>query len=186
MSIRTPSPSVFRRPIDQSVLNENKALITEIDRRKVLRGTLSLGALTLLTGCDVTDREAVQAVLKRVSTWNDLAQEFLFRPNHLAPTFPESMVVKPPRFNAYYDVEDVKPVDGAKWKLELYGRIQDKRAWTARQLYELPEQEIIVRHICVEGWDYIGQWSGVNFRHFLQRIGADLSAKYISFKCADD
>ena len=186
MSVRTPSPSVFRRPVDQSVLKENKALLAEIDRRKVLRGTLSLGALSLLTGCDVTDKEAVQAVLKRVSTWNDLAQEFLFRPNHLAPTFPESMVVKPPRFNAYYDVEDVKPVNAATWKLELYGRIQDKRAWTAQQLYALPEQEIIIRHICVEGWDYIGQWSGVNFRHFLERIGADLTAKYISFKCADD
>src|SRR5262249_19123398 len=115
--IRTPSRSIFRRPIDQSVLTENKRLIEEIDRRQILRGSLSLGALALLTGGDVTDREAVQAVLKRATDWNDLAQEFLFRPNHLAPTFPESMVVKPPRFNAHYDVEDVKPVDAANWKL---------------------------------------------------------------------
>jgi DMSO/TMAO reductase YedYZ molybdopterin-dependent catalytic subunit len=186
MTIRTPSPSIFRRKIDQSVLEENKHLIAEIDRRKILRGTLSLGALTLLTGCDVTDHKAVQAVLKSASTWNDQAQAFLFRPNHLAPTFPESMVVKPPRFNAYYDVEEVKPVNLSAWKLDLSGLISDKRAWSARQLAELPEQEIIVRHICVEGWDYIGQWSGVNMRHFLERIGADLSAKYIAFKCADN
>jgi DMSO/TMAO reductase YedYZ molybdopterin-dependent catalytic subunit len=45
---------------------------------------------------------------------------------------------------------------------------------------------MIIRHICVEGWDYIGQWSGVNLRHFLERIGADLKAKYVAFKCADD
>jgi DMSO/TMAO reductase YedYZ molybdopterin-dependent catalytic subunit len=38
----------------------------------------------------------------------------------------------------------------------------------------------------VEGWDYIGQWSGVNLRQFLERIGADLTAKYVAFKCADD
>jgi DMSO/TMAO reductase YedYZ molybdopterin-dependent catalytic subunit len=186
VTIRTPSRSMFRRPIDQSVLWENKGLIAEIDRRKVLRGSLSLGALTLLTGCDVTDRKAVQAVLKRASAWNDLAQEFLFRPNHLAPTFSESMVVKPPRFNAYYDIEEVKPVNIVNWKLEMYGRIRDKRSWTAQQLSELPQQEIIIRHICVEGWDYIGQWSGVNLRHFLERIDADLTAKYVSFKCADD
>ena len=50
MSIRTPSPSRFRpaRRIDQSFLAENKALIEKIDRRKVLRGSLSLGALALL------------------------------------------------------------------------------------------------------------------------------------------
>jgi DMSO/TMAO reductase YedYZ molybdopterin-dependent catalytic subunit len=185
MSVRSPTPSLFRRPIDQSVLEENKGLIAEIDRRKILRGTLSLGALALLTGCDVTDREAVQAVLKRAVNWNDWVQQLLFRPNHLAPTFPEAMVVKPPRFNAYYDIEEVKPVEAATWKLELYGRIFDKRAWTARQLYALPEQELIIRHICVEGWDYIGHWSGVNLRHFLELVGADLTAKYLAITCAD-
>jgi DMSO/TMAO reductase YedYZ molybdopterin-dependent catalytic subunit len=188
MSIRTPSPSIFRpkKRIDQSALSDNKKLIADIDRRKLLRGGLSLGALSLLTGCDVTDRSAVQSALQAVSSWNDRVQEFLFRPNHLAPTFPESQVVKPPRFNAYYGIEDVKPLDGGSWKLELAGLIQDKRAWTAQQIYDLPEQEIIIRHICVEGWDYIGQWSGVSLRHFLERIGADTTAKYVAFKCADD
>jgi DMSO/TMAO reductase YedYZ molybdopterin-dependent catalytic subunit len=188
MSIRTPSSSIFRpkRGIDQSVLTENKTLIEEIDRRKLLRGAVSLGALSLLTGCDVTDKSAVQSVLQAVSSWNDGVQALLFRPNHLAPTFTEAQVVKPPRFNAYYEITEVKPVDGASWKLELAGLIADKRPWTARQIYELPEEEWIVRHICVEGWDYIGQWSGVNLKQFLERIGADLTAKYVAFRCADD
>jgi DMSO/TMAO reductase YedYZ molybdopterin-dependent catalytic subunit len=188
MPIRAPSRSNFRpkMQIDQSVLEENKKIIQEIDRRKILRGAISLGALSFLTGCDVTDRMDVQKALRAVSAWNDGVQALLFRPNHLAPTFSEAEVVKPPRFNAYYDVEDVKPVDGASWKLELGGLVEDRRPWTAQQLYALPEQEMIIRHICVEGWDYIGQWSGVNLRHFLERIGADLKAKYIAFKCADD
>ena len=140
----------------------------------------------MLTGCDVSENDAVQAVLRGVSAWNDRVQGAIFRPNHLAPTYSEAQVVKPPRFNAYYDIEDVKPVDGANWKLELAGLIKDKRPWTAQQISELPEQEIIVKHICVEGWDYIGQWSGVSLRYFLERVGADLTAKYIAFKCADD
>jgi len=147
---------------------------------------MSLGALSFLTGCDVTDRSAVQSVLKAVSSWNDLVQQAIFRPNHLAPTYSEAEVVKPPRFNAYYGVEDVDPVDGAKWKLELAGRITDKQPWTVQQFAELPEQEMIIRHVCVEGWDYIGQWSGVNLRHFLEKVGADLTARYVAFKCADD
>ena len=113
-------------------------------------------------------------------------QAFLFRPNHLAPTFTEAEVVKPPRFNAYYEITEVKPVDVGSWKLELAGLHPGQAPWTAQQISELPEQELIVRHICVEGWDHIGQWSGVNLRHFLERVGADLTAKYVAFRCADD
>lgn len=187
MADRSPSPSAFRPKsgIDQSVLENNRALLADIGRRGVLRGSLSLGALTMLTGCDVTSESAVQSVLRTVSAFNDRVQEFLFRPNHLAPTFSEAQVVKPPRFNAYYDVNDVKPVDGAAWKLELAGLIDDKRSWDVRRFSELPEQEWIIRHICVEGWDYIGQWSGVNLRLFLERVGADLKARYVAFRCAD-
>jgi DMSO/TMAO reductase YedYZ molybdopterin-dependent catalytic subunit len=188
MATRSPSPSIFRpeRAIDQSALEVNKALVEDINRRHLLRGAVSLGALSFLTGCDVSDHSAVRSMLLAVSAWNDRVQQLIFRPHHLAPTFSEAQVVKPPRFNAHYPVEEVKPVDGAAWKLELAGLIEDKRPWRAQQFYELPEQELIVRHICVEGWDYIGQWSGVNLRSFLERISADLTAKYIAFKCADD
>jgi DMSO/TMAO reductase YedYZ molybdopterin-dependent catalytic subunit len=179
--------SLFRpeRAIDQSVLEHNRALLQRFDRRKILRGTLSLGALTMLTGCDVTHRASVQRVLSAVSEWNDRAQALLFRPNHLAPTYSADQVVKPPRFNAYYDVEDMLPVKAETRKLELAGLIGNQSSWTLRDFNALPEQEIIIRHNCVEGWDYIGQWSGVNLRLFLERIGADLAAKYVSFRCAD-
>jgi DMSO/TMAO reductase YedYZ molybdopterin-dependent catalytic subunit len=187
MSLRTPSPSIFRprRRVDQTVLEENRKLVNDIDRRQLLRGTLSLGALTLLTGCDITDRPAVQAVLNAVSGFNDNVQALLFSPNRLAPTFSEAEVVRPPRFNAFYAIEQVKPVDVADWKLELSGLIENKTPWTAQALGKLPEQDLIIRHICVEGWDYIGHWSGPNLRMFLTRIGADLTAKYVAFRCAD-
>jgi DMSO/TMAO reductase YedYZ molybdopterin-dependent catalytic subunit len=188
MPIRSPSRSVFRPKdgIPATVANRFKPLVEDINRRNLLRGTFSLGALSLLSGCSVSDTAPVQGLLTAVSSFNDKVQQLLFRPNHLAPTFREDQVVKPPRFNAYYDIEDVKPVDGTSWKLELAGRIDEKAAWTSERIAKLPEQEIIVRHICVEGWDYIGQWSGVNLRQFLERIGADLKARYVAFKCADD
>lgn len=186
--IRTPSSSIFRpkKAVDQTALAESKALVHDINRRGILRGAVSLGALSFLTGCDVTDNNAVQKVLRGISGMNDRVQQALFRPDHLARTYPESMVVKPPRYNAFYDIEDVKPVDGATWKLELAGLVKDKRSWTAQQLSELPSQEWIYKHICVEGWDYIGQWSGVSLKLFLEKIGADTTAKYVAFKCADD
>ena len=105
-----------------------------IARRAFAGRALSLGALTLLTGCDISDDDAVQAALARVSAWNDRVQAEIFRPTHLAPTFSAAQVVKPPRFNAYYDIEDVKPIDGGAWKLEFAGRIDNKQPWTAQQI----------------------------------------------------
>src|SRR4029077_18866094 len=127
MAIHMRTPSIFRpaKAIDKGVLRDNSALIDAIDRRNVLRGAVSLGALSLLTGCDVSEADSVQKVLRTVSAWNDRVQAAIFRPNHLAPTYSPSQVVKPPRFNAHFDIEDLKPIDGATWKLELVGRIEN-------------------------------------------------------------
>ncbi|MFG1427674.1 molybdopterin-dependent oxidoreductase [Roseixanthobacter glucoisosaccharinicivorans] len=186
--IRSRTASRFRPKIqpDQSLLVENRKLVAEIDRRKLLRGAMSLGALSFLTGCDISDRQSVQSALRTVSSFNDRVQALLFNPTKLAPTYSVDQVVKPPRFNAYYEIEDVKPIDLATWKLELAGLISDKRPWTLDQVYAFPEQEVIIKHICVEGWDYIGQWSGPNLRNFLTHIGADLNAKYVAFHGNDD
>jgi DMSO/TMAO reductase YedYZ molybdopterin-dependent catalytic subunit len=54
------------------------------------------------------------------------------------------------------------------------------------QLRALPQESQITRHVCVEGWSAIGQWSGVPFRTFLQRVGADTRARYVGFRCFDD
>jgi hypothetical protein len=112
-------PSLFRarKPIVHAKLRETRALVEDFNRRGILRGALTLGALTFLTGCDVSENESVQDGLRAVSSWNDAVQAAIFRPDHFAPTFSPSQVVKPPRFNAYYDIEDVKPVEGATWKL---------------------------------------------------------------------
>ena len=49
-----------------------------LDHRLLLRGPLSLGALTLLTGCDISDHDSVQSVLTGFSRWNDRMQVTLF------------------------------------------------------------------------------------------------------------
>ncbi|MBV9248468.1 MAG: molybdopterin-dependent oxidoreductase [Acetobacteraceae bacterium] len=170
---------------DPAILDDHKPLIRSLERRGLIRG-VSLGALVMLTGCDVERPEAIESALLAISRLNDGVQALLFNPNKLAPTYPASMILRPPKFNAYYDVMDVKPVDGAAWRLELSGLIADKRPWTLPQLQALPQSSMVIKHICVEGWSYIGGWSGVPLRIFLERVGADLHAKYVAFKTADD
>jgi DMSO/TMAO reductase YedYZ molybdopterin-dependent catalytic subunit len=171
---------------DAAVLDNHRPLIRSLERRGLIRGGLSLGALVMLTGCDVKRPASVQAALRAISRMNDEVQALLFDPNHLAPTYPSSMILRPPKFNAYYDVMDVKPVDGATWRLELSGLIADKRPWTVQDLQAMPQNSMVIKHICVEGWSYIGGWTGVPLRTFLERVGADLRAQYVAFKTADD
>jgi len=170
----------------ESLKGQSRPQIERIERRLFLRRGLSLGALALLSGCSVTDAESVQKVLWAMSRWNDRVQGWIFDPDRLAPEFPESAITMPFPFNAYYGMDKVPAVDAASYKLELGGLVREKRPWTLPELYALqPQVSQITRHICVEGWSAIGKWSGVRFSDFLKRVGADLTAKYVGFKCAD-
>jgi len=162
-----------------------KPVIGGIERRQFLRQTLSLGALSLLTGCDITDNDQVQSVLRLMSRWNDRAQAFLFSDQRLAPTFAESEVVRDFRYNAFFPVADVPKLSAADYRLQLSGLIANKHPWSVEQLHALPQESQITRHVCVEGWSMIGKWGGPRLSDFLQRVGADLSAKYVGFQCAD-
>ena len=157
----------------------------DLTRRRFITSGASLGALTLLTGCDVVDSSSAEEVLKKVSKFNDAVQAAMFNPNALAPTFPESAITKPFPFNAYYDLDEAPEVDGKSWKLEVRGLVDNKKPWTLEELYKLPQVKQVTRHICVEGWSAIGSWTGTPLRDFLKIVGADTRAKYVWFQCAD-
>jgi DMSO/TMAO reductase YedYZ molybdopterin-dependent catalytic subunit len=156
-----------------------------MQRRALLRGSLSLGAATLLTGCDISDGDAVQSALHAISRWNDRVQAFLFREQAMAKEYAAGDVAKAFRYNAYYPAQDVAPIDPGTYRLGLSGLIADKRPWTVPQLMALPRRMQRTRHVCVEGWSYVGQWSGVPLGDFLRLIGADTNASYVGFQCAD-
>ena len=126
-----------------------------LERRLFLKQGLSLGAITLLSGCDVTNADAVQRVLSAMSRWNDGAQGWLFNPNKLAREYPESAITRPFPFNAFYDKEEAPQVDAQSYRLELSGLIRERRAWSLPELYALPQTSQVTRHICVEGWSAI-------------------------------
>jgi len=155
-------------------------------RRAFLQRSLSLGGLSLLSGCSIVDESGVENALMKVSRFNDKVQAWLFDPNRLAPTYPDSMITRPFPFNAYYDEDEIRVVEEEGYRLEVTGLVADKHAWTLAELRAMPQTDQITRHICVEGWSAIGKWGGVPFASFLRRVGADLSAKYVGFKCAGD
>ena len=119
-------------------------------RRLFLRGTFSIGALSLLTGCNLEDDDTVDRVLSAMSRWNDQVQAALFSRARLAPIYSEADITDPFPFNAYYPLDQVRHVDGGAWRLEVAGLVNERRAWTLADLTALPQTSQVTRHICIE------------------------------------
>ena len=173
-------------PRSEAIVRQALKEMSSPARRLFMKRGLSLGGLSMLAGCAITDDDSVQSALNAVSRLNDRVQAAIFDPNNMAPTYPDSMITKPFPFNAFYGEDEVKQVDGASFKLEVGGMVANKATWNLEQLNQLPQVSQTTRHICVEGWSAIGKWGGVPFAEFLKRVGADTTAKYVGFKCADD
>jgi DMSO/TMAO reductase YedYZ molybdopterin-dependent catalytic subunit len=65
------------------------------------------------------------------------------------------------------------------------GRQEAERADQQQGKPAGPKETQITRLVCVEGWSAIGRWTGTPLREFLRRIGADTTAKYVHFTCAE-
>jgi DMSO/TMAO reductase YedYZ molybdopterin-dependent catalytic subunit len=177
----------MKKTLDKSIIiQEALKELPSPTRRLLMKRAVTLGGLSLLSGCAVTDETSAENMLKKISRLNDDFQAWLFDPNKLAPTYSESMITKPFPFNAYYGRDEIPEIDEEDYLLEVSGMVADKHSWTLAELRQLPQTSQVTRHICVEGWSAIGKWGGVTFATFLNRIGADLSAKYVGFKCEDD
>jgi DMSO/TMAO reductase YedYZ molybdopterin-dependent catalytic subunit len=180
----------FRPDRDMVLKDAERAIIRspmpDLARRRFLQGGLSLGSLSLLTGCVLDSNKSINAMLQRISEFNDEAQALLFDPEKLAPTYSEAELTRPFPYNAYYPESQVRYVDGDTYRLEVTGQVANRKKWRLEELHAMPQTEQITRHICVEGWSAIGRWGGVRFSDFLAACGADTTVDYVGFKCADD
>lgn len=185
MALPKPRPSRNLGASPKEIIRDAANELSPESRRVFLKQLVSLGTLTAVTGVVLTNPKSVEAMLAAMSRFNDRVQANLFDPTKLAPTYTRAQLTQPFPFNAFYPASQAPAVNGETYKLELAGLIADKRPWGIEQLRRLPQQGQITRHICVEGWSAIGEWHGVPFAGFLNRIGADLTAKYVGFQCAD-
>ncbi len=176
----------FPAGVDPTLLIKDAAkLLPHASRRMFLRGAVSLGALSMLTGCDIVDGPTSENALRVISRFNDRVQALLFSKTTLAPEYPESAVAHPFPFNGFYSEDEAPEIDPDNYKLEIGGLVDNKKPWTLPELNRLPEVSQVTRLVCVEGWSVIGSWQGVRLSDFLKLIGADTTAKYVWFQCAE-
>ena len=149
-------------------------------RRELLKLTpvIALGAFAI--------PKLQMPLLKAGLGLSDWASARLFRSEHLALTFADSDLTPFDRFPINdYDVDDPQ-IDFDRWTLTVSGDVQKPGDYTLAQIQALPKFTQNTRHVCVEGWDVIGNFGGIRLADFLTAIGADPTAKFVTVACADD
>ena len=117
---------------------------------------------------------------------SDWASDKLFGSHRLAPTYSDQEVAQFSKFPYnYWDVLD-PDVDLDKWTLTVEGLVQRPGDYKLGQIQALPKVVQNTRHVCVEGWDVIGNFGGTRASDLLRAVGADLSARYLEVTCVDD
>ncbi len=159
-----------------------------IERRQFER--LSRRELLKLSPVLIAGAFAIPSLRKRLLArgiaFSDWASGELFQRAHPAATFPDSALTPIERFpyNTYDD--DDPGVDLDAWTLTVSGLVKKPGEYTLDQIRSLPKITQNTRHVCVEGWDVIGNFGGVRISDFLASVGADASARFLAFECADD
>jgi DMSO/TMAO reductase YedYZ molybdopterin-dependent catalytic subunit len=158
----------------------NQKKFKSMNRRELLKLTpvIALAAFAIPT--------LQTPLLKAGLGFSDWASGVLFRRGHLAPTFSDADVAPFEKFPINdYDVDDPE-VDLTAWKLAVSGSVQKPGEYTLAQVQSLPKHTQNTRHVCVEGWDVIGNFSGARLSDFLKAIGADTTSRFVTVECADE
>jgi DMSO/TMAO reductase YedYZ molybdopterin-dependent catalytic subunit len=158
----------------------NQKKFKNMSRRELLKLTpvVALGAFAI--------PQLQTPLLKAGVGFSDWASGILFRRGHLAPTFADAEVVPFDKFPINdYDVDD-PDVDLNSWKLTVAGAVQKPGEYTLAEVQSLPKHTQNTRHVCVEGWDVIGNFGGARLSDFLNAIGADTTSRFVTVECADD
>jgi len=145
---------------------------------------LKLGPV-LLTGAFAVP-SIREFMLEKGVAWNDWATGKLFRRGHVAPTFRDSELTPIGKFPYNtYDADDPE-VDLDAWTLKVSGLVGKPGRYTLAQVQALPKVSQNTRHVCIEGWDVVGNFAGARLADLLKLVEADTSARFVYVECADD
>jgi DMSO/TMAO reductase YedYZ molybdopterin-dependent catalytic subunit len=114
---------------------------------------------------------------------NQTVETLIFRPQQLVPEFPVS-AIEPDKLivNSFRFTPMLDPI---AYRLTIDGAVQQPLSLSMSDLQALPLVEMVIRHVCVEGWAAIVQWGGVRLRDLVAIAQPKPSAKYVYFYSAD-
>jgi DMSO/TMAO reductase YedYZ molybdopterin-dependent catalytic subunit len=174
-----------RRNADYPGRIDQLVLVTRGEYGRMSRRTLLQLAPLVLSAALMVPRVPERFIREGLAL-ADWASGKFFSKRRLAPTFADSEVASFERFPYNYSSILDPGVDLAKWTLAIEGRVARPGNYTLAEIRALPRISQNTRHICIEGWDVIGNFGGCRVSEFLNFIGAEPGARFLEVECADD
>lgn len=151
-----------------------------LTRRRLLGLGVSGGSSLLLGGCALNGFSeqvgaATQPLNERLEAWmQGRGPVPEFRRDQVDP---EALLV-----NSFNGTPRLDPV---AYRLRVEGLVSRPLALDLKDLAALPQQRVIMRHVCVEGWAAIVAWSGVRLADVLSLAGISPLGGYVEISSAD-
>ena len=166
-------------------------MLSDIDRRRLLKRTAAGASALLLGGCDRLSNTAwFTRLIGRAQSLDAAVQPALTGGYAMAPEFSEADLSTPFKSNGTSnpdnaDYQALAQKAFADWRLEVTGLVDRPASLSLAELRALPARTQITRHDCVEGWSCIGKWTGARLGALLDQVGPKSAARYVVFFCAD-
>jgi DMSO/TMAO reductase YedYZ molybdopterin-dependent catalytic subunit len=153
----------------------------EFARRKFLQIS-GLSSMSLLLGGCGTPMFA-DFVGKLSEPLNQKFEELIFQPQKPVPEFLPSQIE--PSQLIINSFKSTPIIDLEKYRLIIDGEVNHPLSLSMADIQALPLTSMIIRHVCVEGWAAIVQWSGIRLREIIALSQPKSQVKYAYFKSAD-
>jgi DMSO/TMAO reductase YedYZ molybdopterin-dependent catalytic subunit len=166
--------------------------MTRLMTRRVLIGTGSAAAASLVAGCDpISNSQTFRPFLdfgqlmslraqRLLLAWQPLVREYTEA--DISPEFPPNGTERPNSM-AYFQM---MLTNFAEFRLTVDGLVRKPLSLTLDEVKALPSRTQITMHNCDEGWSAIGQWTGVPLAHLLQTAELVPEARFVVFHCLDE
>jgi DMSO/TMAO reductase YedYZ molybdopterin-dependent catalytic subunit len=154
---------------------------SQLTRRNFLQisGISTIGFL--LSGCGTPIFENIVGQVSE--PLNQKVEELLFKPQTPVPEFPKSEIqTEALIINSF---RGTPVINKEKYRLIIDGEVNNPLSLSLEDIQKLGFTEMIIRHVCVEGWAAIVQWGGIRVRDLVQLAQPKENIKYAYFLSAD-
>ncbi len=161
------------------------------NRRRFLTGTAAIGAAAALLGCGEEQKAQAQSAQAADATPDPSAGLYPFKRNEVYKLDRDRTAEEwSTRYNNFYEfgtskdvVEEAQSLPVRPWVLTIDGMVdKPMQIGIDDLLAQMPLEERLYRHRCVETWSMAVPWSGFALKELVKLASPQAGAKYLRFE----